>query len=346
MFEQILLESAAERGSVLTSRHRIAAMLAGFAGFLVTWKLLPILFFAAGVRTALAGSLLLGAGVALHALMACYVFAESQRIGLRRFRWLAATLLTSVAGFMVFLVHSARRTGDWKRATVPLASIFEVSLVGMLVLVPLIRTQALGLQELTTDFERPMPPPPRIVAVIRERSSKPAPRVFREGTIVAPNVIPERIVEVVDEATGPTGPEIGVLGGTGIPGGAADGVMGGLLLEFAKAAPPPPVPTTAKPRPQVRTRVGGDVQAAKLIFAPKPEYPPMAKMTRVQGKVRLEAVISIDGRIQNLRVLSGPPLLIKAALDAVAQWRYQPTLLNGAPVEVQTEIEVNFILAE
>jgi protein TonB len=346
MFEQTLLESSAERKPVLAGTHRVAAMLAGLAGFLVAWKLLPILYFVAGPKSVLVSSLLLGAAVTLHALMACYVFAEAKRLGLRRFGWLVVTLATSLAGFLVFLVHAARRTGDWKRATVPLASVFEVSLVGMLVLIPLIRTQALGLKELTRDFEPPMPPPPRIVAVIRDRAPKPAPRVFRESTIVAPNVIPERIAEIVDEPGGPTGPDIGVVGSVGIPGGAADGVMGGLLLEFAKAAPPPPVPVASKPKPQVRTRVGGDVQAAKLIFAPKPEYPAMAKMMRVQGKVRLEAVISADGRIQKLQVLSGHPLLIQSALAAVAQWRYQPTLLNGDPVEVQTEIEVNFILAE
>jgi protein TonB len=77
-----------------------------------------------------------------------------------------------------------------------------------------------------------------------------------------------------------------------------------------------------------------------------PDYPPLARMARIQGTVRLEAVISTDGRIQNLRVLAGHPLLVNAALEAVARWRYQPTLLNGEPVEVVTEIDVNFTLAE
>jgi len=86
------------------------------------------------------------------------------------------------------------------------------------------------------------------------------------------------------------------------------------------------------------------VEAAKLIFQVKPEYPPLAKMARIQGVVRLEAVISTGGTIRNLRVLAGHPLLVKAAIDAVARWRYQPTLLNGDPVEVITEIDVNFTL--
>jgi len=86
------------------------------------------------------------------------------------------------------------------------------------------------------------------------------------------------------------------------------------------------------------------VEAAKLIFQVKPEYPPLAKMARIQGVVRLEAVIRTGGTIRNLRVLAGHPLLVKAAIDAVARWRYQPTLLNGDPVEVITEIDVNFTL--
>lgn len=88
------------------------------------------------------------------------------------------------------------------------------------------------------------------------------------------------------------------------------------------------------------------MEQAKWIFHPNPEYPPLAKMARIQGSVRLEAVISKDGTIQDLKVLGGHPLLVKSALDAVSRWRYQPTLLNGEPVEVVTEIDVNFTLSE
>ncbi|MGH6630412.1 MAG: energy transducer TonB, partial [Burkholderiales bacterium] len=93
-------------------------------------------------------------------------------------------------------------------------------------------------------------------------------------------------------------------------------------------------------------RVGGQVEAARAICQPAPEYPPLAKMARIQGVVRLDAVISVDGTIQNLKLISGHPLLVRAALEAVARWRYQPTLLNGEPVEVLTEIDVNFHLAD
>jgi TonB family protein len=92
--------------------------------------------------------------------------------------------------------------------------------------------------------------------------------------------------------------------------------------------------------------VAGNVQAANLISSTKPTYPPLAKMARQQGTVSFQATIGKDGTIENLTVLSGPPLLIPAALDAVKTWTYNPTLLNGSPVEVVTIIDVNFTLSQ
>jgi protein TonB len=91
-------------------------------------------------------------------------------------------------------------------------------------------------------------------------------------------------------------------------------------------------------------RRGGTVQAANLIHQVKPDYPPIARLTRTQGVVVLEAVISKDGSIDRLRVVSGPPVLIQAALDAVKQWKYRPTMLNSEPVEVITTVTVTFTL--
>jgi periplasmic protein TonB len=90
--------------------------------------------------------------------------------------------------------------------------------------------------------------------------------------------------------------------------------------------------------------VDRDVESAKLVFHPEPEYPPLAKTAGIEGVVRLDAIINKDGTIQDLKTISGHPLLVKAALDAVHTWRYQPTLLQGQPVEVSTEIDVNFLL--
>jgi protein TonB len=90
--------------------------------------------------------------------------------------------------------------------------------------------------------------------------------------------------------------------------------------------------------------VGGQVAAARLLNQTRPVYPPLARQARIQGTVRLEAIINREGAIENLEVVSGHPLLIQSALNAVSQWRYQPTLLNGVPVEVITTIDVNFTM--
>ena len=103
----------------------------------------------------------------------------------------------------------------------------------------------------------------------------------------------------------------------------------------------PLVKPVAKSGPQ---RVGGDVQAAKLIHQVRPAYPALAKQARIQGTVRLQAVIARDGSIQNLVLASGHPLLVPSAMEAVRQWRYSPTTLNGETVEVLTQIDVNFTL--
>jgi protein TonB len=87
------------------------------------------------------------------------------------------------------------------------------------------------------------------------------------------------------------------------------------------------------------------VQRANLINQARPVYPPLARQARIQGTVKLTAIISKDGTIQKLEVLSGHPLLIPAALQAVKEWRYKPTLLNGEPVEVVTQVDVNFTLS-
>jgi TonB family protein len=100
--------------------------------------------------------------------------------------------------------------------------------------------------------------------------------------------------------------------------------------------------TAAAPRAVTRVRVGSEAQAAKLVYQPKPEYPALAKSARVQGAVRLEVVVAKDGTVEKLRVLSGHPMLVEAAEAAVERWRYEPTVLNGNPIEVVTEVDVDF----
>jgi TonB family protein len=104
------------------------------------------------------------------------------------------------------------------------------------------------------------------------------------------------------------------------------------------------------PQPQIQQptaiRVGGNVEAQNILTKVNPVYPPLAKQARIQGTVRFNAIIGADGTVQNLQVVSGHPMLVQAALEAVKQWVYKPTLLNGNPVEVITTIDVNFTLLE
>jgi len=142
----------------------------------------------------------------------------------------------------------------------------------------------------------------------------------------------------------------GVAGGIpgGLAGGSQGGVVGGILGAIPAAPPPPPPPhvqQSGAQNPQ-RIRVGGAIQAANLIQKVTPEYPPLAKQARITGTVRFSAIIGKDGTIQDLQLVSGHPLLVPAAQAAVKQWVYKPTLMNGEPVEVITQIDVNFTLSQ
>jgi protein TonB len=127
--------------------------------------------------------------------------------------------------------------------------------------------------------------------------------------------------------------QITAPGSAVVAGQFREGVLGGMI-----AAPPP---GNTK-----RLTIGGNVQQAKLISQPHPVYPPLAKQARIQGVVTLQALIGADGAVKDLAVISGHPLLIPSALEAVRQWVYQTTLLNGEPVEVLTHIDVNYTLSQ
>ena len=103
---------------------------------------------------------------------------------------------------------------------------------------------------------------------------------------------------------------------------------------------PAPLPTTLTHPPRISHMMEGN-----LIRRVQPEYPPLARSARIQGRVVLSAVISKEGTIENLRVLAGHPMLVRAAIEAVSQWRYRPYILNGESVEVETRITVNFSLS-
>jgi periplasmic protein TonB len=232
---------------------------------------------------------------------------------------------------------------------------FLVQMVGITaaIIIPLLFTDALPKTQLTSFLVAPPPPPPPPPppAAAAPKIVKVIPRQFDAGKLMQPKAIPKEITMIKEEelpaATGVQGVVGGVPGG--VPGGVAGGVIGGIIGSVPTAAPPPPPPPKVeapKPVTPQRIRVGGNVQAAMAIRAPKPSYPPLAKQARIQGVVRLNAVIGKDGTIQDLKAASGHPLLVPAALEAVRQWLYKPTLLNGEPVEVVTVIDVNFTLSQ
>lgn len=346
MFDDTLLDSSAKRAPVLTGTHWLIAAAATAAVFFAGYFLLPSIEAIEGAALVTQSIILAVVLGGAWTLGVCYVLADAKRYGFSRPVWVIVYILLPLAGFIFYLIYTAARTGDWKRATLPIAYIFEALVIGAMIIYPLIYTSALPKAQLMTFLSAPPPPPPPPPP---PAAAAPAPRIIHrvsmEDIMRAPTVIPKTVAQVKDEPEPPP-TATGVVGGVpgGVPGGQMGGILGGVLGGVMSSAPPPPPPP--KPHVTQRIRVGGQVEAARTIFAPKPEYPPLAKMARIQGEVRLDALISKDGTIQNLKVISGHPLLVSAAMAAVSRWRYQPTLLNGEAVEVATEIDVNFTLAE
>src|SRR5258706_12749231 len=217
---------------------------------------------------------------------------------------------------------------------------FKCLLLLILILIPLMYTEALPKAMMATMLTAPPPPPPPPPppAVAQVVHVKPQVHLMDAGKLMAPKVIPKE-VKIIKEDAEPdmsTGMSGGVPGG--VAGGSISGVLGGVIGGMG-GAPPPPRPHLTGP-----LRVGGNVQAARIINRVQPVYPPLPRQTRISGTVRLHAIIGKDGMIQQLEVMTAHPFLQQAALDALRQWRYQPTLLNGDPVEVDTTIDVIFSL--
>ena len=129
-----------------------------------------------------------------------------------------------------------------------------------------------------------------------------------------------------------------------MPGEIGPGAVQVIDLGDRVARPEPPRSVQPAPPEKHPLKISEGVLEAQLISRVEPQYPSLARQTRTEGAVQLHAIISRDGRITSLEVISGHPYLVKAALDAVRQWRYRPTMLNGEPVEVDTSITVIFRL--
>ena len=238
------------------------------------------------------------------------------------------------------LIESGGRLKTKRGVTTAFSFVLQVALVSILVLIPLLFTEALPKTQLMTFLVAPPPPPPpppppaAAVKVVKQVQTD-----IINGQLRTPSKIPEKVQMIKEEeAPPPVSSMAGVVGGVpGSAGGQLGGVIGGII-----SSTPVAVPKVATPQ---RVRVSQGVTQGLLIKKIQPAYPPLARQARIQGSVLLQAEISKEGTIENLRLISGHPMLAPAAIEAVKQWRYKPYILNGEPVEVETQITVNFTLS-
>jgi len=239
------------------------------------------------------------------------------------------------------LIESGRKLKTKRGVTTAISFSLQVALIGVLVLLPLLFTEALPKTQLMTFLVAPPPPPPpppppaaAPVKIVKQIQSD-----IQNGQLRTPTKIPEKVQMIKEDEAPPPMASTGVVGGVpgGMPGGQLGGVIGGIINSTPVA-----VPKVATPQ---RVRVSQGVTQGLVIRKVQPTYPPLARQARIQGQVVLQAEISKDGAIQNLRLISGHPMLAPAAIEAVKQWRYKPYFLNGEPVEVETQITVNFSLS-
>lgn len=237
------------------------------------------------------------------------------------------------------------------------AAVVHVVLVAGIIVIQMAMPEKLGeFQLLTTLYMAPPLPPPALgpapapvhkaerkavvsssaPAVVREEVPEP---VSKPPELVAPTQIPADVAKIINappEAGGVIG---GLPGGVpgGRPGGTAGGVLGGVIGGTGN------MPAVAPPKGPVR--VGGDVKQPRILKIVEPKYPPEARRGRIEGVVVIEATVTEQGSVEKMKVISGPPLLAQAAADAVQQWKYEPTYLNGEPVAVILTAKVTFQLS-
>jgi protein TonB len=232
------------------------------------------------------------------------------------------------------LIESGRRLKTGRGRTTTFSVVLQAIIVGIMVLLPLLFTEALPKTQLMMALVAPAPPPPLPPAVVRIVKQAQTDVVNRQ--LRTPTRIPREVKIITED---PPPPVPGVVGS--VPGDAPSGHIVGVISGIIGSNTPVAVPkVTVK-----RLRVSQGVTQGMVVHKVEPVYPPLARTAGVQGSVVLAAIIGKDGTIQNLHVVSGHPLLTKAALEAVKQWRYRPYILNSEPVEVDTEVTVNFTLS-
>ena len=237
--------------------------------------------------------------------------------------------------------HQRRSPLDW---AVSLG--VHVAVVAMLLAIPLYFTTGLDVQKLNLTFlaappSAPSPPPPPLAAAAAPRVVHNEPsRVYVPTKLTAPSFVPRAIAPTPSNGGEPDILAAGVPGG--IPGGQIGGVIGGVLGGAIGGVPPPAPPVAEGPKQPVR--VGGNVKPPRLIYSPDPVYPVLAKQAGIFGEVVIEAIIDEHGNVSGMRAISGPPLLVPAALSAVAKRKYEPTVLDGAATPIDLRVEITFNL--
>ncbi len=243
------------------------------------------------------------------------------------------------------LFESRRRRKTRNPLTVAVSVMAHVVTITVLVLVPLLQTQAITIPKIDTSLFLPRIEKQSALPVFSAQRQVPQKHSDTPSEVFTPVSIPQQVAfvdapPISDIPFFPTGGGNGTVAILSKISGAPFETAAPVIAPPSPPPPPPP-PTVVNAKP-LRISDGG--QAANLIYQVKPPYPTLAKITHTQGVVVLEAVIKRDGSIESVRVVSGHPLLTQAALDAVKQWKYRPTLLNGEPIEVITTVTVTFTL--
>jgi len=237
------------------------------------------------------------------------------------------------AVFATALIDEDAQAKSKRVARTGLALAIQIVVVGALLLVPLVVTEAIDLHQFNkTLLIAPPPPAPPAPPAIRTQATAPKLAILHPQ-LTAPTIIPKQIVATAPDIGGaaPAISDAGVTGGTGDVLGASLG-----------AVPPPPVAAPVRPKGPIRISTG--MKEPRVLVAPPVEYSPIARQARVQGVVTLEAIIDEQGNVTQVRAISGPGLLLASAVKAVASRKYEVTYLDGQPVAIRLEVTVNFRL--
>jgi len=240
------------------------------------------------------------------------------------------------------LIESTNRSKTRRGTATAISFAIQAGIVAVLVLLPLIFVQALPTARLATELVAPPPPPPPPPPAAASAAPAHPQPVKSVPTLTAELRTPTRIpkqVSTAPESASASASAVPAPGGVigGVPGGVAGGQIGGTIGGVLNAVP------AAVPNLQ-RVRVSQGVSQGLLVHKVEPKYPNLARQAHVQGTVQLHALVGKDGKVETVQVMSGQPMLASAAVQAVREWKYKPYLLNGKPVEIDTDITVNFTL--